>query len=153
MHSISRYIVSASLLLSFGGCSGSGDDGGPNRVPAKGTVTYKGQPVEGARVVFSPVAPGEHAATATTGSGGEFRVGTLESADGAVPGKYNVGISKTETTSEVIPEDDPRYGNVTPKTTVTEHLPAKYKNPAKSGLTAEIKDGEENVLPPFELKD
>lgn len=138
------------VLLLAAGCSEK--DTGPKRVQATGTVNYKGQPVEGASVILSPDGAGQ-AATATTDGSGHFKLGTKEASDGAVPGKYKVMVSKTETTTEEIPETDPRYGTVTPKTTVKEYLPAKYKDPAKSGLTAEIKDGENNVLPPFELTD
>jgi hypothetical protein len=141
----------AVLLAVSDGCSGT-DDQGPKRVAATGTVNYKGQPVEGASVVMTPDS-GTSAAMGKTDASGQFKLGTKEAGDGAVPGKYKVMISKTETTTEEIPETDPRYGTVTPKTTVKEHLPAKYKDPKKSGLTVEIKDGEDNVLPPFELSD
>ena len=139
------------VLLLAAGCSEK--DTGPKRVQATGTVNYKGQPVEGATVLLSPEGPGQ-AATATTDASGQFKLGTKEAGDGAVPGKYKVLISKTETPpQEEIPEDDPRYGQAIPEVTSKELLPAKYKNPAKSGLMVEVKDGEDNVLPPFELTD
>src|SRR6185437_6381237 len=45
--------LSLSLALSVSlGCSGGGKTGNPNGRPATGTVTYKGQPVDGATVSF-----------------------------------------------------------------------------------------------------
>ena len=141
----------AALLLA-GGCSEK--ETGPKRVQATGTVNYKGQPVEGAMVILSPETPGVPAATAQTDASGQFKLGTKEAGDGAVPGRYKVTIAKTETPlQEEIKEDDPRYGNPLPEVQSKELLPVKYKDPAKSGLSVEIRDGEENILPPFELTD
>lgn len=142
-------LAPALVILLLIGCSEKETTG---RVQATGSVNYKGQPVEGASVILSPEGGATPAATGKTDGSGQFTLST-SAGDGVVPGKYKVMVSKTETTTEEIPESDPRYGSVTPKTTVKDHLPAKYKDPAKSGLTVEIRDGEDNVLPPFELTD
>ncbi len=62
------------------GCSSASISG---TVPAGGKVTYKGNPVEGAIVTFHPEGVGR-IATATTASGGEFRLTTVDAA-GALP--------------------------------------------------------------------
>ena len=153
MKTISTTALLAALFTSVVGCSGKKDEG-PARVKATGSVTYKGQPVEGASVVLAPEPPGQHPATAVTDSSGQFALGTNEAGDGAVPGKYKVGVSKNQVSSSAAPamgEND--YSPEGIKTTTKSLLPAKYGNPNKSGLTAEIRDGEDNVLPAFELKD
>ena len=149
----SNATMPAILLALLAGCSDTKDDG-PVRVKATGSVTYKGQPVSGASIVLAPEPPGKHAATAVTDASRQFALGTNEAGDGAVPGPYKVAIEKTETSSGTAPamgEND--YNPEGVKTTSKALLQAKYANPNKSGLTVEIKDGQENVLQPFELKD
>ena len=73
----------------------------PSTVPVTGTVTYRGQPVEGANVLFSrasgDLSKGE-LAVGKTDANGKFELishfGSQASAKGAVPGKYEVTISK-----------------------------------------------------------
>ena len=158
-----RFVANCVLLVAAGlsavGCS-SKDDDRPERVPVRGAVTYKGKPVEGASVVFSPVTPGNPGASGTTDANGEFVLQTFEDEDGAVPGQYQVGIAKTEidfSQVEEVVEDpnnpDASYNPFGPPPKQTPLLPKKYTVAENSGLTAEVKAGEENVLPPFQLTD
>ena len=159
MRLVANCVLLTAAVLSTLGCSSKTDDR-PERVPVRGAVTYKGKPVEGASVVFSPVTPGNPGAGGTTDANGEFVLQTFEDGDGAVPGQYQVGIAKTDidfSQLEEVVEDpenpDANYNPFGPPPKQIERLPKKYIVAANSGLTAEVKAGDENVLPPFQLTD
>jgi hypothetical protein len=82
----------ALALLALAGCSS--DDGRLPVVPVTGSVTYKGQPVADAQVIFLNRENNRPAATANTGVDGSFRLSTYEEGDGATPGNYWVTVSK-----------------------------------------------------------
>lgn len=138
-------------LLFVVGCGGSdaAKSARPKVVPATGLVKYKGQPVADATVVFVPDSPAGVAANATTDGDGKFVLKAFDPDEGAVPGKYKVTVSKVE-----IPLPAPRASHdevikpVVPKYLV----PQKYEDPEKSGLTAEVVDGQKNEFE-FDLKD
>jgi hypothetical protein len=85
-------MATASLVLTASGC---GD--GPRLVPASGTVTLDGEPLEGATVSFVPVEGNSvsTAGTEMTGPKGNFQM-THNGRSGLASGKYKVMISKTE---------------------------------------------------------
>ena len=127
------------------GCSGRSDDqwteDRPATVPAKGVLTYKGQGVEGATVILAPESTGPEAygASAATGSGGEFSLATFPPDEGAVPGRYRVGVTKFEAPQTAEPAaSHEEAATVAPPKAL---LPEKYADPAKSGLTIEIPEG------------
>jgi hypothetical protein len=134
----------ALLCLALGGC---GPDR-PNMAPVSGVVTYQGQPVVGARVVFhNDLAP--RAATGTTDQEGKFRLTTFENFDGAVPGEHVVTISKLQADAAVssASADDPSAaygqgmmaaasGNM--EAIQKNELPAKYADPKTSELTRTV---------------
>ena len=68
-----------------------------------GTVTYNGQPVEGASVQFVKVG-GSRSSRATTDAEGRYKLGTYEDGDGAPAGEYVVIVTKREKSTET--EDD-----------------------------------------------
>lgn len=123
-------------------------------VAVTGTVTHNGQPVEGATVTFNPTEG--RAASGITDAEGRFTLTTLTANDGAMPGSYNVGISKTDVQGAMTAEEAEAYlmqHNQAPPPPVTkELLPVKYKNPAKSGLTATVNESGANDFT-FELAD
>jgi hypothetical protein len=82
--------------LGMSGCGG-GDDGPPppETAPVTGKVSYNGEPVEGATVIFSVVgAP--RSATGMTNAQGQYTLSTFGSGDGAILGENTVSIVKTE---------------------------------------------------------
>jgi hypothetical protein len=118
-------------------------------------VTLDGQPVDGALVSFAPVSGGQ-AATGMTDSKGEFKLMTGGKYDGAVAGKYNVGVTKAAEGPKMSMEEyyakqqqrkDKTGGPEQPKST----FPATYADPAKSGLSFEVKAGDPNQFK-IELK-
>ena len=87
-----KCLVCLAALALLVGC---GTSTGPNTVPVTGLVTLDGTPVPGAVVTFSPQTADGQAAAGTTDGSGRFELTTSVSGDGAVPGSYFVGISKT----------------------------------------------------------
>ena len=163
-------VVSLASLLFLAGC----DTGPPipDTYTVTGTVTYQGQPVEGADVLFArdsrDIAKGEMA-MGKTGADGSYtlttRVGPQTEAEGATPGEYEVTVSKfippdgmTEeeyqamvaeaekiaATGEMVPEDK----NPPQK---TQMLPEKYSVMGKSELKASVTADGANTLN-FELE-
>jgi hypothetical protein len=116
----------------------------------KGKVLFKGQPAEGAQVVFRPAAEsaGGGGSTPTASqpnpygdvkSDGTFTLRTEPIGEGAPAGDYVVMISWYTRTD---PEDP---------LTAKSKLPAKYSDPTTPILKATVKEGD-NDLPPFDLK-
>jgi hypothetical protein len=122
------------VLLAVFGCSQSNSNL-PKTVPASGVVTLDGKPVDGAQVVIVPAGSGTNGADGTTDSSGRFSLRAFPEKDGAIPGEYNVQISKTVEVKLSGPKgsldggDPVRY----------EHgVPAKYTTAKTSGLTVSI---------------
>ncbi|MEZ6131032.1 MAG: carboxypeptidase-like regulatory domain-containing protein [Planctomycetaceae bacterium] len=123
-------------LVSISGCGG----GRPSLVPAVGTVTLNGEPLEGARVGLMPVGIEgyERPSTATTDAQGNFTIGTYGKNDGVPQGTYTVTVVKKELASK-LPKDFNSED-------LTDAGPVKYKwitpmlygDPESSGLTVEI---------------
>lgn len=141
----SRCLIVAGMLL-LAGCGG--DEGGdlPATVDASGVVLLDGKAVQGASVVFIPVDPGQYPAFSSTDRNGNFDLKAFEAKGGAVPGKYQVQVSKTvEITEDGTPklvdlgpdaahaEQDPN-----PKASWENMLPPKYASAATSQITVDI---------------
>ncbi len=135
------------VVLVFAGCSGGG--GGPALTPAKGKVTFKGQPLSGATVNF--ISSSGEVASGTTDAAGAFSLST-RGRSGAAPGEYKVTIVKTSggsdgPTSGPKPEDmykmASKKGGAEP--TIKSEIPEKYADAQKSGLSATVAtDGSKN---------
>ena len=129
------------IFLTLIGCDRSGRL--PGLVPASGTVTFNGAPVEEATVIFVPdsVESNMRSASATTDAKGKFTLATLQHADGAYPGSYKVTVTKTLTTGDLVWEEsanDPGRGRLIDTQMVADMLPAKYGNENTSDLTVDI---------------
>jgi len=131
-------LIAVPLVLSLSGCGGNDV---PETAGVTGVVLYKGQPVDGAVVTFSPQEgnPG----TGRTGSDGRFVLTTYNAEDGAVPGKHTVTV-------QLFP-DGGLPGMEVESTGVT-GIPNKYADPEASPLSREVKAGEENDFT-LELED
>ena len=133
-------LLCAMVCLTGSGCSPKEEI--PELAPVTGKVTYEGRPLPNASVVFIPADPdAEKDATqivrpvATTDEAGEYEL-TWNDHPGAPPGKYNVIIIALKEHSE---DDD------------TEEkppslIPQDYGNPKTSGLNADVKAEEDNVI-------
>jgi hypothetical protein len=135
-------------IISFTGC----DKGKiPGLVKCEGTLTWKGAPVEGAQVSFSPKSSETtRSAFGITDAAGKFKTTTLETDDGIMPGEYFVTVTKmtiarsggalpmTESAPDAPREGRNAPGFVPEKTVVTYHIPPAYADRKTSGLSAVI---------------
>lgn len=152
-------MLCGALLLNASGCGGgpAKPEGMPDLTPATITVTYKGQPVEGASVTLSPKS-GTYSAGGVTDAAGKSVMKTNGTYDGVAPGEYLVAISKVEAaaaTGNMESSSDPaeyaaqfEAAAAKPKSLI----PEKYGMPDTSGLTFTIADGTP-VDETFELTD
>jgi len=132
------------LAVVLAGCEG---DTGPKTVPVTGTVLMGGEPVEGADVNFM-AGGASHAASGKTDAQGKFSLKTLDK-EGAVVGTHTVTVAKYDSadTTEMTPEDYTKQmeaGSTAPPSGPESSLPAKYADPANSGLSETVEDGGAN---------
>jgi hypothetical protein len=139
-----RLIALLSVVLAgFTGCSGSSEH--PPTYPVSGTVTWKGQPLEGATLVFIPSDEKGESAAAKSDAQGKFEVTTFKQGDGARPGEYRVRVSKYEEVKrdpkaknltyeeeQAAPDFDPTARPTPPPKNL---LPKKYESESSSGIT------------------
>jgi hypothetical protein len=112
------------LLLSLSSCS----DGRPKRFAVTGEVTYRGQPVNEAQVMFMP--KGGRPALGVTDAEGRFTVTSFTVGDGAVCGEHIVCVSKTVPD----PNGDPKL----PYARTLSVLPQRYASYTSSPLKATV---------------
>jgi hypothetical protein len=136
-----RLLTACSLVFCVvtAGCNRSG----LNLAYVDGVVTYNGQPVEHAGVLFKPdVGP---FAMGTTDAQGKFTLVTANQ-PGALIGEHKVGISKTETMATNV------QGSRFPRYDVKHAVPAKYASPTTSELSATVSNDKSKNHFTFELK-
>lgn len=135
-------------------------------VPARGTLTYNGVPVEKANILFEPVSVSGDARIcyAVTRSDGRFEMTSLHPGDGVLPGKYKVVVRKIDSTARVetentaplflqAPSQHSAARSLSPKESMARNaasvkhlLPAKYASADSSDLEIEIgKKGDRNI--------
>ncbi len=147
-------VVACLALWGLVGCGGGAKDK-PKLYRVTGAVTYKGQPVPGAKVMFlgdgkSPPAVG------VTDDGGKFVLSSL-AGTGAVAGKHPVMIIKNTDAAPEAPVDTSMEAAAKAAQTKTATakeaslIPAKYANAATSGLEFEVKSSGNDFT--IELKD
>ncbi len=130
------------LLAAAAGCGGSSDKWTANRpktVPAEGVVTYNGERVAGATVVFVPESVNSETigASALTSSSGEFSLSTFPPDTGAVPGRYRVGVTKLQAVARA-PAGPDSHDLAAPTPPPQNLLPQQYSDPLQSGLIIDI---------------
>jgi len=121
-----RLLALGSALVLLAGCSKSATTEATDLVPVTGMLTYKGQPVPGARVVFHPAESTsvKDAAFAETGPQGRFQLVMQGSGPGAVPGDYIVTVMHP-----------------------VDNLPGSYESLETTPLLATVEDNEQNEFP------
>ena len=131
-----------------------------------GTITYKGQVVEGASVSFLPFSPDAEPAAGRTDANGEFTltsVYAVKGGKGVLPGEYTVLVVKSEmppdplvelfnqgkiTSEELEKRQSARVVGLRP----IELLPVKYMQPGTTDLKATVEKGKDNTYN-FDLTD
>lgn len=128
------------VLLAFSGCGAKNDQKPTAEV--KGAITYKGKPLERGEIIFFPNS-GAKIATGIIQSDGTFQLTTYAEGDGALLGSHQVAIKSERDMEGILPED--------PEASMEPSLiPTKYAMKKTSGLTAEVKDGDNEIN--FDLK-
>jgi hypothetical protein len=132
--------------LLWSGCGGDGP-APPKLYGVTGAVSYKGQPVPGAKVMFlgdgkSPPAVG------VTDDAGKFSLSSL-AGTGAVAGKHTVVIVKNtdaEPANVMMSMEEAALAAQNPPEPPKETslIPAKYTNAATSGLEFEVQTSGDN---------
>ncbi len=162
--SISFRPVAALLLiwataLATPGCSDGTTTARQRTVRVTGKVTYKNQPVEGARVAFLGDGKSVPAFGLTAGDG-TFALTTYDAGDGAAPGEHVVTVSKqvaqasakTPPPNETMEQAATRAAETVADPKSLSLLPENYADPAKSGLQFTVTDKGPNDFQ-IELKD
>jgi hypothetical protein len=130
----SALLVTLAVLLT--GCGSSAP--GP-LVPVTGTVAYRGQPLPGGMIVFTPdSAKGGQGpiSSATIQPDGSFSLSTGEN-PGAVPGWHRITVV-------AISEGETNMGSRYP--IPVSLIPEKYRSGELSGLSREVRPGQENTI-------
>jgi len=107
------------------------DDGKMATAPVKGTVTLDGEPVPMGTVTFVSETKGAPYAYGEIQFDGTFTMSTYGQGDGAVLGRHKIMISAFKVATD-LPE-------------AKSLLPSKYGSEQTSGLTAEVKEGENDI--------
>jgi hypothetical protein len=128
-----RPLIGAALCVALLAVVGCGKKSGPERVavvPVEGAITFTGQPMPGAMVVFHPKTPQPNvpAPRAEINKDGVLKVSTYDGGDGAPEGEYVVTVQWNKLVKQ---GSDLVIGpNV---------VPAKFAAEGTSTLTAVIK--------------
>jgi hypothetical protein len=119
------------LAIAFASCLPGCSDEGLPLAKVSGKVTFDGQPVAGASVVFRPDAG--PSAVGETDAHGQFALMTRAPGDGAVVGHHTVTIS-APTRGLSLTVGQPAAAVPPPSLA----LPARYERPESSGLSADV---------------
>lgn len=147
---------SFALALPFLACGTGflGCDGRPSRVPVTGNVTYEGQPVKEGKIIFE--VEGNRPAEGKIVDGKIVDVFTFEPGDGgAIPGHAKAAVFATgaapAATPAATPADPGAAGTVKMDymSGGASLIPARYNDPATSGLEYDINADRPND---FEVK-
>ena len=124
----------AFAMLFMAGCG----SGGLPQADVSGKVTFQGEPVPGVLVSFTPErGPG---ASGKTDAQGNYTLSTKKTGDGAVVGHHIVAISQPRQ-GMILEKGKPPQVAPPPKMVI----PPKYANAQTSGLTAEVKVGDNTL--------
>jgi hypothetical protein len=157
----SALVLAGLSLAVLGGCGGPANKLGT--AAAGGAVTYRGAPLAGATVTLAPQA-GQRAAVGLSDATGRFRLTTLVTGDGAMPGAYKVTVTKTDESEvpknlatmsvaemQAYEREMMKKGPLPPREPV-HLLPEKYRSAATTPFSCEVKTTGDNEFV-FELTD
>lgn len=118
--------------------------------PVSGTITFEGEPLEGAVVMFRSTAK-PLTAQAMTDEDGFYELRTYADRDGAVAGEHTVAVRKTQkVANQFALEEDDSGSSSGPSSRLQDLLPLEFAVPATSPLKATVK-AEENTDVDFAL--
>ena len=167
---MSMRLLLAAAAVSLSTICASCSKSGPGLYPVYGTVTYKGQPAEGAVVYFhqqggSPGSPQGLIPTGVVDSAGKFALDSGDLGTGAPAGKYGVLIQWPDQSISVAQAAEASAKTSAAKAAEkakarkmkldkipSDRLKGRYSASDRPLLTAEVKP-ETNNLPAFDLQD
>jgi hypothetical protein len=127
----SQYLAVAAACLVLAGC---GDDSSLEKHPVSGTVTFQGQPVQEGNVNFR---------NEQYGGGGVIDATGAFTVEGGLPaGTYLVYVTPPDIQ---IPPTFGKDGTPSPQAKEYPNIPQKYRLPATSELSIDIKSGDNTV--------
>ena len=127
------------VILGFVACAGCKGPKVDGLVPVRGTVIYKGEPLEGAAVCFTPkeFKTGDRLGTGKTSAQGKFELRTIGEL-GVLPGEYVVIVIK----NEVVPRKQSQQANSKTGRPSPPHvkslIPERYTDPKTSDLHVNV---------------
>ena len=135
------FLAAASVLT---GCSSD-----PLPAKVRGEVLVDGQPLAKGTIIFA--VPGKPEATGVIENGKIISVGTFKTDDGASVGQAQVAVQAIQISAAPVVVENPgdTKSNTLASMSGQSLIPARYGNPATSGLSAELKAGPNE--PKFEL--
>jgi hypothetical protein len=135
--------LSPLFLLFAAGCFGDYDSKAPKLQPVTGVVKLDGNPMKNADLMFLPKT-GDLEAGGRSDADGKYEL-YVRDKKGAVAGSYKVTISKrVRDDGSEFPEDRSAMG------IGKETLPPKFVDRTRTELTAEVKEGSNEIN--FDLK-
>ena len=140
-----RLAAGLSVAICVAGCARPE----PERLPVArvtGVVTYQGQPVPGADVVFVPDVQEENGGRCygTTDDTGHYQLTTYQPHDGALVGSHRVTVVARQRAADgAVSKATAKDGTFA--AVVSDAIPARYADLAQSELTAEVNEGE-NII-------
>ena len=132
--------VKAFLLTLVVMLVGCGQRGNSEVVPVDGTVSLNGKPLDSGLITFWP--EGGRTAKGYIQADGTFILGTYTDTDGAIPGTHKVTITNVSDKLPEMPDFDAPLQQ--PKPASKPPIPLVYANPSSSGVSYEVKQGEDN---------
>lgn len=161
MKTVFRLLVYSVLATGLAFCPGCGKSKTdvPKTYPVSIKIAHRDQPVEGASVTLLPQEQSGRGATGITDANGVAKMGLPGLADGAVPGKYWVTVSKVEgTQSDPNMSAEEFYKQQSSQSTAApaspKHLlPAKYLSGQSGGLECTVQEEQQDQLFEFNLTD
>lgn len=133
-------IFAACLLLFAAGCARSG----PELAPLAGLVTVDGKPLGGAALIFA-ADDGGRLGQAICDEQGRFEAWTFKPGDGALVGRHRIAVTHDRIV-EAAATPEGLEGNVSGPVRSESSLPSRYGDVKTSGLTVEVRKGENNFL-------
>ncbi len=160
MKTASRLLVYLAVAVGLAFCPGCGNPQAdvPQTYPVSIKIAHGGQPVQGASVTLIPQGQAGRGAAGVTDANGVAKIGLPGLADGAVPGKYGVTVSKVEgapSDPNMSAEEFYKQQKSNPAATPAspKHLlPVKYLSAQTGGLECEVKEQQDQLFE-FRLTD
>ncbi|QDU53160.1 hypothetical protein [Gimesia panareensis] len=123
------------LTFALSGCDQQTDQSPTALV--KGVISFQGKPLERGEIVFFPEG-GARIAHGKIQPDGSYQLTTYEEGDGALLGNHQITVVSERDMEGVLPED--------PEASMEPSLiPTKYSLQKTSGLTAQVKEGDNEI--------